>query len=273
YVAHDIDEKVAQREMLLNRLARDVPRPLLKDPARLEQWLRGHYDYQPLFSIGMLVLGLDGMAIADYPIAPGRRQISFADRDYFHAALSGRSYIGKATIGRATKVPVLPMSVPIRGADGRVQGVLVGVTALGAPGFLELMQHSRIGNHQDSFLLISPRDGQFVAASEPDMILKALPPPSANPLHDKAMSGWRGAGITINAKGVEEVCGVASVPSTGWFVMARIPSKEAFATVDRVKQFTLRNTLLALGVFTLITCCGMYIVLRPLFVTARHADR
>ncbi|MDE1712324.1 GGDEF domain-containing protein, partial (plasmid) [Chromobacterium amazonense] len=26
YVAHDIDEKVAQREMLLNRLARDVPR-------------------------------------------------------------------------------------------------------------------------------------------------------------------------------------------------------------------------------------------------------
>jgi diguanylate cyclase (GGDEF)-like protein len=273
YVAHDIDEKVVQREMLLNRLARDLPRPMLEDPPRLEQWLREHYDYQPMFSIGMLVLGLDGMVIADYPPTPGRRQISFADRDYFHAAQSGRPYIGKAAIGRATKVPVLPMSAPIRGTDGRVQGVLVGITALGAPDFLELMQHSRIGNHQDSFLLISPRDGQFVAASEPDMILKPLPPPGANQLHDKAMAGWRGTGITINAKGVEEVCGVASVPSASWFVVARIPSKEAFATVDRIKQFTLRNTLLALGIFTMVTCCGMYIVLRPLFVTARHADQ
>ncbi|POZ60874.1 diguanylate cyclase domain-containing protein [Chromobacterium alticapitis] len=273
YVAHDIDQKVSQRETLLIRLAQDLPLPLLSDPPRLRQWLRDHYDYQPLFSIGIFVLAPNGRAIADYPPHALRLNNVYSDRDYFRAAMAGKPYIGRPVIGRTSHQPVLPMGAPIRDASGRVQGVLVGITALGAPGFLDLLQHTRIGDNQDSFLLISPRDRIFVSSSQPDMILKPLPRRGLNPLHDQAMAGWRGAGITVNAKGVEEVSGVASVSSAGWFVVARIPASDAFATVERVKNFSLRNTVVALAVFSLLACGGMYIVLRPLFQAARHADR
>ncbi|KUM04698.1 diguanylate cyclase [Chromobacterium subtsugae] len=273
YVAHDINGKVEQREDLLIHLATVLPPELLKRPPQLRDWLKEHYQYQPLFSIGLFVVRPDGRAIADYPLNPRRMTVNYRDRDYIRAALQGDPYIGRAVVGLTSKIPVLPMGAPIYGADRKVKAVLVGVTALDAPNFLDLLQHTHIGGHIDSFLLVSPRDKQFVSSSQPDMILKPLPRPGVNRLHDKAMAGFRGAGITVNAKGVEEVSAIASVPRAGWFVVARLPSSEAFATVERVKGFTLRNTVAALVVFALICGGGLYIVLRPLFQAARHADR
>ncbi|WP_434628367.1 diguanylate cyclase domain-containing protein [Chromobacterium sp. CV08] len=273
YVARDINDKVAQREDLVIHLAAVLPPDLLRQPSRLQDWLQEHYQYQPLFSVGLFVVGPDGRSIADYPPKAPRRQVQYGDRDYVRMAFQGHAYIGRAAIGRVTRVPVLPISAPVRGADGKVAAVLVGVTALAAPNFLDLMQHTRIGDYRDSFLLVSPRDRQFVSSSQPDMILQPLPPAGVNRLHDRAMAGFRGAGITVNAKGVEEVSAIASVPRAGWFVVARLPSSEAFATVERVKRFTLRNTLTALVVFTLFSTVGLYIVLRPLFQAARHADK
>jgi hypothetical protein len=43
------------------------------------------------------------------------------------------------------------------------------------------------------------------------------------------MAGFRGSGITRNAKGVEELSSIVSVPGTGWFVVARMPTAEAFS--------------------------------------------
>ncbi|OHX14623.1 diguanylate cyclase [Chromobacterium sphagni] len=273
YVARDINDKISQREDLLIHLAMVLPPELLNRPPQLRNWLKEHYQYQPLFSVGLFVVGPDGRAIADYPPRPDRLIVGYGDRDYIRAALRGQPYIGRAVVGRISRVPVLPIAAPILGADKKVKAALVGVTALAAPNFLDLLQHTHIGNHIDSFLLISPRDRQFVSSSQPDMILQPLPPPGVNLLHDKAMAGFRGAGITTNAKGEEEVSAIASVPRAGWFVVARLPSSEAFATVERVKSFTLRNTIAALAAFTVICGGGLYIVLRPLFLAARHADR
>lgn len=273
YVARDIDQKVSQRQALLNGLARALPPTLLDDPDRLRQWLRERYDYQPFFSVGMLVLGRDGRVIADYPPRGPRLAADDRDRDYVRAGLAGQPYIGRAIIGRAAGVPVLPMGAPIRNADGRVLAVLAGLTALGAPNFLDLLQRTRIGDNHNSFLLISPRDRQFVSASNPSMILTPLPAPGVNRLHDKAMGGWRGYGTTVNAKGEEEISGVASVPSAGWFVVARLPSEDAFGTLNRLRRLALRNTVIALTIFAVFIGGGMYLVLRPLFQAASHADK
>jgi hypothetical protein len=73
----------------LINLAADLPQQLLQQPTALQDWLRQHYRYQSLFPGGLFVTTAQGKVIADYPIAPGRQNHSYADRDYIHAAQLG----------------------------------------------------------------------------------------------------------------------------------------------------------------------------------------
>lgn len=273
YVARDVDEKIVQRRELLERLAASLPLGLLDQPDRLRAWLKERYEYQPLFSAGLFAVNVRGIAIADYPVLPGRANASYADRDYIQGGLAGRPFVGRPVMGRVAKEPVLPMSVPVRNEKGEVRAVLVGITALAAPGFLNSFLQSRIGGTMGGFLLISPRDKLFVASSQPEMVLQPTPPPDVNVLHDRAMSGYRGTGITVNARGIEEVSAMVSVPSADWFVVARLPSSEAFATVARMQDFLLRGAAIALLVFAVFSSIGLYFVFRHLFRAAEHADR
>ncbi|MBX9905073.1 MAG: diguanylate cyclase [Burkholderiales bacterium] len=273
YVARDIDDKMVQRRALLERLAANLPPDLLKQPEQLGAWLKEHFEYQPLFSAGLFVTDARGIALADYPVLPGRVNTDYADRDYIHAGLAGNSFVGRPVIGRAAKEPVLPVAAPVKNGKGEVLGVLVGVTALAAQGFLNSLLKTRIGETTGGFLLISPRDQLFVASSQPEMVLKPTPPPGVNVLHDRAMAGYRGTGVTVNAKGIEEVAAIVTVPSTGWFVVARVPSSEAFATVARTKDFLVKGSLLTLLIFAVLTPLGLYFVFRHLSRAAAHADR
>jgi diguanylate cyclase (GGDEF)-like protein len=137
---------------------------------------------------------------------------------------------------------------------------------------LDALQRSRIGEG-GGFLLISPKDKLFVAASDPALILKPTPAAGVNTLHDRAMAGYRGSGITVNAAGVEELSAIVSVPSTDWFVVARIPTEEAFATLTHTKKFLLRNALVVLVVALLLTGLVTWPIFKPLSEAARQAER
>lgn len=273
YVAHDIDNKIVQRQILLERLAASLPIGFLAQPERLRAWLKEHYKYQMLFSTDLFIVNPYGDLLANHPDLTGRVNTNYADRDYIQAGLAGHSFVGHPELGNVTKEPMLPMSAPIRNESGEVQAVLVGVTALAAPGFLDSLLQSRIGNATGGFSLVFPRDQLFVASSQLDMALKPTPPPGVNALYDRAMAGFRGAGITVNAEGVEEVSAMVSVPSTGWFIVASLPSNEAFATVDRTQHFLIKGAALAILVFAVLSSIGLYFVFRQLFHAAAQADR
>ncbi|MDK9721426.1 MAG: hypothetical protein OEL53_09615 [Rhodospirillales bacterium] len=85
-----------------------------------------------------------------------------------------------------------------------------------------------------------PKDNLFVSIDRPEMILKPLPKPGVNLLHDKALAGYRGTGISVNAFGVEELSAMASVPVTDWFLVVRVPTQEAFEAVDTTLIFAFR---------------------------------
>jgi diguanylate cyclase (GGDEF)-like protein len=272
YVARDIDDKVNRRQQLLQQLADSLPQALLDDPPALSQWLGERFRLQSLFTESLFVTDPTGLAIADFPVRPERRGVSYGDRDYVQGAAAGRATIGSPLLGRFARKPVLPMSVPVLGKDGRVRAVLAGITGIDSSGFLAFQEQSRIGLY-GGFLLISPRDKLFVAASQAEMALKPTPAPGVNPLHDKAMAGYRGSGVTINAKGREEISGIASVPSTGWFVVARISTEEALATVARTQRYLRYSSVLVVVVFAVLATLGLLAIFRPVYRAARHADR
>lgn len=272
YVARDVDSKIVQRQVMLGEMASTFPLALLDRPAALQQWLAERYKLQPLFSESLFVTTPDGLTIADYPPRPERIGMRYADRDYVRTARAGEMAIGRPVMGRVAKKGVLPMAAPIKDASGQVRGVLAGITTLDAPDFLSLPQQSRIGV-TGGFLLISPRDKLFVASTKPEMVLKPTPPEGVNLLHDRAMAGYRGSGVTINAFGVEEISAMASVPSTGWFVVARIPTAEALATVSRTQRYIKTSGAVVMVVFLLLAALALIAVFRPLFRAADHADR
>lgn len=273
YIASDVDQKVVERLHLLERLSATLPAELLQRPQALQAWLQQRYEYQPLFKGGIFIADAHGVALADYPVLPNRRGASYADRDYIRAGMAGQPFLGKPVMGRAVKEPVLPIAVPKKNARGEVIAVLAGITPLADPAFLDPLLQSRIGAASGGFLLISPRDQIFVAASQPDMVLKPTPPPGVNRLHDQAMAGLRGTGITVNAKGVEEISAMVSVPSTDWFVVARLPTREAFAAVERTQRFLLQVFLLVLLAYVVFSAIGLYLLFRPVFSAAAQAHR
>ena len=275
YVAHDIDGKLVARQQMLHRLAGDLPLELLDRPVRLSAWLEHHHRLQPLFSHGLRVLDPQGTVLAAWPASAGRASTSYAGNADFkalRAGASGKARVGAPAIDAAMKEAVLPISFAVTDAAGQVRAVLVGITALASPGFLDLLQTSEIGE-SGSFLLISPRDKLFVGATDPAMALTPTPAPGVNSLHDRAMDGFRGTGTTINSRGVEEISAVTSVPSADWFVVARLPTAEAFATITRMQSFILRNSIVILFALSL-SLAGLVLwrVFRPLFSSARLAD-
>jgi diguanylate cyclase (GGDEF)-like protein len=86
------------------------------------------------------------------------------------------------------------------------------------------------------------------------------------------MAGYRGTGITVNVKGVEELSAMVSVPSTGWFVVARMPTAEAFGLIEVLRGFVLKYSLLGLAGVLAILLLLLPRILRPL-TDAAHAMR
>jgi diguanylate cyclase (GGDEF)-like protein len=271
YIAQDIDHKVQARRGALLQLAENMPPPLLQDPARLEIWLRAQTVSLNLFPAGLVVIGADGVgAISDYPAVAGRRQLDFNERDWFAAVRDGATFaIGKPGIGRAVREGVVNMAVPVHDERQHTVAVVMGVTPLAAPGFLDLVESGNVGK-TGGLLLISPRDQLFVTSSDANMRLKPLPEPGLNPLHDQAMNGWRGTGITRNAAGREELSAIVSVPSANWFLVARTPSTEAFQVMNTLLATVVQNSIKVSALLVLSLVALLLYLFRPLKQAAAH---
>lgn len=273
YAARDIDRAVVQRRTMLTHVAASVPRDRLNDHAALAQWLSDKLRFQTLFSGGLLLVGRDGSIwVNQSSLAGGATWAELAGRAWPPLS-AGDGTVGAPIQNGAPDKAVLPIVAAITDASGQPVAALVGLTYLSDPDFLGNLLHSQHASSQGGFLLISPQDHLFIAASQPDMVLKPTPPPGVNPLHDRAMAGLRGTGTTVNAKGGEEISAMVSVPSTGWFVVARIPTAEALITVTRLKAFMLRNGVLSFASFAAIFLTVLFWVFRPLLRATAVADR
>ena len=189
YVAHDIDEKIKARLTALERIAGLVPAPLLRDPAALRGWLAQRYDTEPLFSRGLAVMAPDGQrSLAEYPLLPGRSDLNYTLWDWFDAARSGHPVLGRPVRSPIDGKPIIVMATPVLDDRGTVTAVLAGIADLNAPGFLNLVQEVTIGQ-TGGFLLVSPQDKLFVAASDPRKVMTLSPAPGLNVLHVSAMDG------------------------------------------------------------------------------------
>ena len=245
-IAASIEQEIRLRLQTLDELAQAVGKRHLADSSeQLDQFLRGNLAITALFNGGLLVLGSDGVKIADTLQTPGPNDQSFADRDYFTATLERREpVVGGPRLGKITGRPLVAMSAPITDATGRITGVLTGVTYFDAENFIGRIVATYGSQHDSRVLIIDPGSGRFVVATDSSRVFQAIPAPGVNRMHDRYMAGFEGSGIAVNSRGVEELSSSRRIAVAGWFAVVALPTAEAFAPVAAMQRAILGVALL-----------------------------
>ena len=244
-VAKGIDEELQSRINVIEQYAqgRIVP-SMLSNAVALQERLEGSPAILSMFNFGIFVTGVDGVAIASVPASVGRVGTNYMERDFIVTALRvGKSTIGKPVMGKLTRAPILPIAVPIRDAQGKVIGALVGVTDLNKPNFLDKVTEGSYGK-SGGYLVIAPQHNLFVTATNKSLIMQPLPAPGLNVMHDQYMQGFEGYGEAVSSRGVLELSAAKRIPTAGWFVVAVLPVQEAFAPINAMMQRALLSVLI-----------------------------
>lgn len=276
FVAAQIDGNIELRRDALQRMAGRLSGHALQ-PAGLSLAVQSTQlaDFQaatPLFSEGLVLLDPAGRVLtSSAPDLPVRHAALLAGT-HVQQAQQGGFAIGRPVATGPDARAVLPMSVAVKAADARVLGVLVGLVALDDKGFISALRDTRVGQ-TGGLILVSPQDGLFLAASGRHMALVPTPPAGRHAQHDEAMKGTRGVAVDVNSAGVEELAATASVPSSGWFVVARQPTSELLTPLDNQQRRMVGGSGGMLVIMVLILVAGLRQVFKPLVRAADHADR
>jgi len=243
-LAREVNDELDERFSALKVVAAEIDSSMLENTATLQSFLESRPVFQSLFNGGVFVTRSDGTATASIPVSAGRTGVNYMERDHVAAALKqGKTTISKPLIGKILHAPLFSIATPIRDAHGAVIGALVGVINLAQPSFLDRMTKSRYGE-TGGYLLVSPQYRLVVTATDKSHILEVLPAPGISPLIDRFVAGYEGSVIMVDPREVEVLASVKNVPSAGWYVVAILPTAEAFAPI-----FVMQQRMLAAAIF------------------------
>ncbi|MDP3540540.1 MAG: EAL domain-containing protein [Azonexus sp.] len=247
-IASEINDDLSERKLALEAIALQLSPLNMRDAATLQNLLEQRPLLQHIFNGGVWAAGIDGIAVADVPRSAQRIGTNYLSVDFIASTIKeGKATISKPVIGKKLQRPVFAIAVPIHDTQGKVVGVLVGVIELGKPSFLDKISQNRYGK-SGGYLLMDPQDKLIVTATDKSRIMQPSPAPGLNAMHDRYMQGYEGFGVAVSSRGVSELSAASGIPVAGWFLVATLPTAEAFAPVESM----LRRLLLGTIVFTLL---------------------
>lgn len=277
FVAAKINRDMENRLAALSQVAAELSPGTMGDTAALQTRLEQHQTLQVLFNAGIWVTRTDGIAVANLPKSLARMGLDFSDRDYIRDVLSsGKAAIGRPAIGVTLHLPMFAMAVPILDADGKVTGVLAGGTNLSKANFLDEMTDGRYGK-TGGYLLIAPKHQLIVASSDNTRVMQPVPAAGVNQMHDQYMQGYEGYGVATNSRGVDELTAARRIAVANWFVVAALPSAEAFAPIAELLRRIQLGTLVLTLVAALLTWWAISRMLKrqlsPILAASRALTR
>lgn len=268
FVASDLENKIQLRIQSLQDIADSLPTHNMHDATAINAYLATRRAIYRLFANGVVVIGLDGWSIADYPKIKSRRHADFNELEYFKEVVAtGRVAIGKPRVGRFTKKLGLGIAVPIKNKHGKLVGVMVGFIGLTDPSVFNQSQ-AKIGRSGE-YVLVSVQDRVIVMDSDNSHNLQPVALPGKDPELDRFMSGKEGTAITHSIHGGKSLTSAKSILDGRWVLFAVLPIEEAFAPIHNLqKQVLITGVIIVLIVVGLVWLL-MRIELKPLTVAER----
>ena len=235
-LADSINEDIDDRLQALQAVAARVTPALLANAPALQPFLEQNPVLENLFNAGSFITTADGTPVADIPRSADRIGRNVMDRDYMLKALKeGKASVGRPVLGKSLGTPVFSMAAPIRDAQGKAIGAVVGVIDLGKPSFLAKITEHRYGKTGDYFLA-APQYRLNVTSSDKTRIMQPFPAPGVSPAMDRFIDGYEGSALYVNSLGIEVLVSAKRMPVPGWVIVASLPSEEAFAPIRVTQQ-------------------------------------
>ena len=243
FMAAEADRELERLLAVLGRTASQMNAGLLADKVAIRGFLNDRPVLLNQFSGGMIVIGADGIALAEVPASAHRIGINYNFLDAVTSALhEGRSSISSPRIDQSLQTPVFSMTTPIRDDSGAVIGVLAGVVDLAGPNFLDQITERRYGE-SGFYILADPKTRHIVTATGRTRLMQGLPPPGANALNDRFIDGYDETGIMTDADGRTLLVSARRIPAADWFIVAALPDEEAFALIRNMQGYMLQAAL------------------------------
>ena len=174
--------------------------------------------------------------MASIPRQLKRTGVNFLDYPGIKHVLSGAgATITDPLFSEHSQQPIFAIMSPIHDEQKKVVGVVVGVTNLNRPNFLDQIGATKYGVTGD-FLITAPKTRSYVTASDKRRLLKSGPARGVNAVYDSYIDGYEGSGLARSSRGVLELSSSKQIPSTGWLMQSVLPAAEAFAPIEDVER-------------------------------------
>lgn len=235
-LADATQREVSNRRDTLEQSAARLGAAAPSDSAAIQRLLSADRPAAQMFNGGLFATGPSGVVIAATSGATARIGKDYGDQDAVAAALaSGEPQIIRLNPQAREGAAEIAMAVPVRTAQGRVAGVLVGVTDLASPNFLDEIV-SRPHGEGGGFFVVAPRQRLIITGTDRTRVLETLPPAGQNLAVDRIVADYEGTVVLTDKRGVEALHSRRHVPLAGWDIVASLPTREAFAPVRRMQQ-------------------------------------
>ena len=246
-LANELDRSIRERQLILQSIASRLDGEQLPDGDTIQSLLEQRDTPESFFNWGIMVIDAHGMCTASTPESLHRRGVDFIGYPGTREALEqGKPWISEPIFSRHSQKPVIAMLQPIRNAEGRSIGAVIGIINLSAANFLDEFGTAKYGLTGD-FFLTAPKSRSYIASSDHRRTMKTGPAPGINPVYDRYIDGFEGSGVALSSRGVVELSSSKRIPSSGWLMQSVLPAEEAFAPIRAMQQrLFLISTLLSI---------------------------
>ncbi len=233
-IADELDQKLLTMQKALLNGAKTANAADLANAENAQYFLDRNLGLHALFDRSLFLFSTSGKIVAEHPFLPNRRGQDFSWRDYIKDTVRG----GKAVISQpfiTTKGDnnlVLMLTAPIFSADGQLKGILSGSLGLTRPAMLGELGKMAIG--RAGYLYLVTADGKLIMHPDQTRLMQRAFAPDSNPLFEKALRGFEGAGESQDQDGKKLLVSYRRITSTGWIVAAAYPEEEAFYAFDKL---------------------------------------
>ncbi|MBC2770263.1 response regulator [Pusillimonas minor] len=267
-VAERIDQGLADRREALVVFAQLLHNGnALRDVAELRVALDSRVMLRSAFNNGLVVTDANGVVLIDSPTLPGRVGRDLSGRDHFQRVLRDKvPVVSPPVIGGATPEPVFVIAVPILSGDGRLLGMVFGVTRLTRDNLLTQVSTKQL-NHGGQLFVLDLERKVVVASTLSELALQPLDALHENGLVSQIKAGHL-QGVARSALGEQVIYSARPLKMMDWLVVHTLPADLALAPVHALLlKLALLTGLLAIGAGV---CVAVYIrrQLRPLEVAA-----
>ncbi|WP_224963430.1 PAS domain S-box protein [Geomonas subterranea] len=271
-MAGEIDSKMRQTQLQLVALADTIPHRLFTSPLLAQRFLEQRPEALALFDSDIFIFDATGKLLA---VNPPEKQLigrDYSFRDYYREAARGKKpVISDPFIStQAHGHPTVAFVVPVLDGRGDILGMIGGMIDLYKDNYLGKLSHARIGENGYLYLFNTRRI--IIAHPDQQRILKHDLPPGGNPLLDRALAGFEGAGETVTSRGLPAVAAFKRLKSTGWILASTFPLTEAYAPVREAKVLLAAGLVAALAGSVLVCLLFMRRLTAPLSTFIRHVE-